>query len=307
MKNPPRPTPEFRRKEEFPNESWSFYFRENCDRILENGWEAEMLFYELCRELPPDAHQVTNYRSYLGQISNDRFPDTPFLALDEQEQEAIVCAIGEKGSVFQWVRRLSTRSIFHWEVKPWFKDSFTDQVENAAYEAAAEEAKKWEGLTAGDFMPLTCPGARKALTETNGILRDNPDPFDNERCTVTLHLDLEYHVDDIKKEFERVLKQIKHANVLQPGPGGDPRGNPIDPHSPLRSLAAYRLKRRAGPPAKVDKYLADNHFPPIEIQDAGWNKVVKHGETLVDTFRSWVSGTAPDGVRLTQFRQKSPE
>lgn len=307
MKNPRRPTPGFRRTKEFPDESWSFYFRENCERILENGWEAEMLFYELCRELNPDAHQVTDYRSYLGEISNGRFPDTPFLALDEQEQESIVSAMGEKKSAFQWLRRLSTRSIFHWKVEPWFKDSFTDQIENAAYKAANEEAEKWEGLTAGDFMPLTCPGGRAALTETNTILKENADPFDNLRCTVTLYLDLEHHVDDIKKEFERVLRQIKNANVVHLGPEGDPRGRPKVFHSHLKSLAAFRLKRQVGSHEKVELYLEKNHPLQIEVKKARWNKLVKEGDELVTEFRSWVSGTAPDGFRLKQFRQESPE
>jgi hypothetical protein len=306
MTTPAKSAPELHR--ENSDLDWIFLFKEKCSRILDKSWEAVMLYYELCRELSQSSDPKPDHLQSLTQISNGRFPDTPFLALEEREQQAILDGMERNGSPFERLRRFSTRSIFNYRIAPAHKDWLVNHLENVEMEAASIEASKHEGLEPEDFLPMSCPGARASSEELNSLIEKGKKEnlFDYTGWTVTLHLDSTFHVSEIVEEFKQVLEQIKELNFSRSGPSGDPRGKPKDPHSYLKCLGAFRLKRLVGSFEKIEEFLEKNHYPDLRIQKAGWNKNVKRGGELIDNFKSWVSHKAEDGSALVPFRPKTP-
>jgi len=273
------------------DEDWTFLWKSKCGTVFENDWASEVLFYELARELDSEVRYSGDPQGFLKDISAGRFPATPFLKLSEQEQKNLVRKMRKPKSVFRQVESLKQQPVFGWHFERRLTDTAEEHLENVAREAAEAEAEKWVGLNPDYLRQGSNPGERAAAAERNRILGKGEAIFDEAKCMVTLHIDLDFPDHTIKREFENVLTEIRTQNTPH-SRQHETRGKNQSTILDLRDLAAWRMKNRFGSYDKIVEIMTVDEekkkLPDLPIESkGGWTKAVNRGDKLVERFREW--------------------
>ena len=277
---------------EYPDEEWRFIHTETSELIKGKGWADEFLFYEMARQLELEGRIRTDLQNFLERVSEGHFPNYPFLLIPADLQETIIQRLNQEGSLFHIHHRfLETPSPIHWSAESPFHEEFERQIENAAWNAAAEKAQEFDGLDPEDFMPGSCPGDRAATLAKRGIVAEDDQPFDDSQYHLKMLIDLDYPRGRLIEEFAKILDELTFYRDKKSF-SKDQRGKSQGSAATLGDFAAFRLREKYGKmPAARDKAELDPKKDVVQKRktvvetDNAWRKKINRGRDAMEKFR----------------------
>ncbi len=268
--------------EEFPDGEWQFLLDEQNKSIIDKEWVEEFLFYELSREIKSKDVPAFCPTIYLKEFSDGMFPETPFYNLPLDVQKTLIEKLRTPGTLFH-IHGPKKPAIFQSTISPCLTDVASAHLEDFAVAAAEREARKWDGLSKEDFLPVTNLGEKAASEERNRMIREGDELFEPDLFHLTMFVNLGYPDDAIEKKFSELLEGVRKRRAELELDG---RGKVKPPATHCRALAAFRLKRSLGPFESVEAYLLEKKVRNPILTESGWNKAVKRGEEMVEEFKS---------------------
>jgi len=298
---------------EYPDEEWFFIHTAATEAIKRKGWEDEFLFYEMARQLELEQSIRGDLKDFLEGVTEGHFPKYPFLLIPEELQEKIIPKLNEEGSLFHiHYRVLSSPRPIQWTAESPFHEEFERQIENAAWNAAAEKAQEFDGLDPEDFMPGSCPGDRAATATKRELVAIDDQPFDDSQYHLKMLLDLDYPKAKLVEEFEKILSQLSFYRDKKSF-SKDQRGKRRRTGTQLSDIAAYRLYEKYGTmPAARDKAELDPKKDVLQKRktvvetDNAWRKKINRGRDAMREFRErWGSKVGEVDVVLSDDNQEA--
>ena len=296
---------------EYPDEEWHFIHSENVESIKSRGWEDEFLFYEMARQLELEGAIREDLQTFLVKVSEGHFPNFPFLLIPVDLQQKVVERLNEEGSLYDMhYRILTTPRPIEWSAESPFHEELERQIENAAWNAAAEKAQSFEGLDPEDFMPGSCPGDRAAASVKRSIVAEDDQPFDDSQYHIKLLIDLDYPRGRLIEEFEKILTQLEFYRDKKSF-AKDQRGKSRGRATQMSDFAAFRLLEKCGKmPAARDKAELDpkkdavqKRKTVVETENA-WRTKINRGRDIMKEFRvRWGTRVGEVDVALDEADQ----
>lgn len=289
---------------EYPDEEWHFIHSEHGESIKNHGWEDEFLFYEMGRQLELEGAIREDLQNFLTKVSEGHFPNFPFLLIPVNLQEKVVERLNEEGSLYDiHYRVLATPRPIEWTAESPFQEEFERQIENAAWDAAAEKAQSFEGLDPEDFMPGSCPGDRAAASAKRSIVAEDDQPFDDSQYHIKMLIDLDYPRGRLIEEFEKILSQLTFYRDKKSF-SKDQRGKSRGRETQLSDFAAFRLREKHGTMPAARK-VAENTEKTVVETDNAWRTKINRGRNIMGEFRErWGAQVGEVDVALNEADQR---
>ncbi len=311
MEKMPKPKKLPLTKSEYPDEEWHFIHSEPGELIKSRGWDEEFLFYEMARQLELEGAIREDLQIFLARVSEGYFPNYPFLLIPANMQETMITRLNEEGSLFDMhYRILATPRPIEWSAESPFHEEFERQIENAAWDAAAEKAQSFEGLDPEDFMPGSCPGDRAAASAKRSIVAEDDQPFDDSQYHIKMLIDLDYPRGRLIEEFEKILSQLTFYRDKKTF-SKDQRGKSRGRETQLSDFAAFRLREKYGKmPAARDKAELDPKKDVLQPRktvvetDNAWRTKINRGRDIMKEFRErWGTRVGEVDIALSEADQ----